>query len=348
MINPLVNRRTLLGGLLGVTALGLTGCAGDDAAAASLSASDPLPTTVDPATALVISIHTTQVALQASGEIGKLPFTVKDWPNIAAGPDVITAFRAHSVDLANNAGIPPIQAAAIGVDAKIVAVQTVQKPQYTYVTAPGNPVAGLTDLRGKKIGFSQGQAQGVVVLRTLKEQGLTPKDVQLIALPSTKFLVALQSGQIDVAPLAEPSITKYLLEYGKDGAIQFPMTAVDYLGVLWAPGEVLADAGKVAAIRSFIPFWAKDQVWRWENKEKWLDAYYVKDQQVSPADAERIGTTLQKPFFPRSWDKAVAWEKESADLLVEGGFIKPIDPEKLFDRRFQSLAADAVPAEYQE
>jgi sulfonate transport system substrate-binding protein len=126
------------------------------------------------------------------------------------------------------------------------------------------------------------------------------------------------------------------------------MTAVDYLSVLWAPAEVLADSAKVAAIRSFIPIWAKDQVWRWENPEKWLDAYYVKDQQVSDADAKRIGTTLQQPFFPRNWDKAVAWEKESAGLLVEGGFIKQIDAEKLFDRRFESIAADAVPAKYQE
>ncbi|GIF14518.1 ABC transporter substrate-binding protein [Actinoplanes teichomyceticus] len=348
MTGPTLNRRTLLGGLLGVTALGLAGCGGDDAAAANLTASDPLPTTVDPATELVISIHTTQVALQAAGEIDKLPFKVKDWPNISAGPDVIQGFRARSIDLAANAGIPPIQAAAINVDARIVAVQTKKEPQYTYVTAPGNPVAGITDLRGKKIGFSQGQAQGLVVLRTLKEQGLTPKDVELVALPSTKFLVALQSKQIDVAPLYEPSITKYLSEYGKDGATQFPMTAVDYLTILWAPGEVLADSAKVAAIRAFIPIWARSTVWRWENQKKWLDAYYVKDQGVSAADAQRIGATEHKPHFPRRWDKAVAWQKESADLLVEGGFIKPIDAEKLFDRRFETIAADAVPAEYQE
>ncbi|GAA4587710.1 sulfonate transport system substrate-binding protein [Actinoplanes octamycinicus] len=348
MTSPILNRRTLLGGLLGVTALGLTGCAGDDAASASLSAADPLPTTVDPATQLIISIHTSQVGLTASGEIAKLPFKVKDWPNISAGPDVIQGFRAKAIDLANNAGIPPIQAAAINVDAKIVAVQTVHKPQYTFVTSPGNPVKGITDLRGKKIAFSQGQAQGLVVLRTLKEQGLSPKDVQLIALPSTKFLVALQSKQVDIAPLYEPAITKYLAEYGKDGATQFPMTAVDYLSVLWAPSEVLADSAKVAAIRSFIPFWAKDQIWRWENPDKWLDAYYVKDQQVSAADAKRIGTTLQQPYFPKSWDKALAWEKESADLLVEGGFIKKIDPEKLFDRRFEGIASAAVPAKYQE
>src|SRR5215207_9383036 len=105
-------------------------------------------------------------------------------------------------------------AAPINFDARIVAVQTRNKPLYVYATAPGSPIAGLGDLRGRKIGFSQGQAQGLVVLRTLKEQGLSPKDVQLVPLSSTKFLVALQSRQIDIAPLAEPTLTKYVKEYG--------------------------------------------------------------------------------------------------------------------------------------
>jgi len=348
MTLPTVNRRTLLTAIAGAAALGVAGCGGREAAGAELAAAAPLPTTVSADTELVISIHPTQVALQASGEIGKLPFKVKDWPNISAGPDVIQGFRARSIDLASNAGIPPIQAQAINVPAKIVAVQSRQKPIYTYATAPGTPVRDITDLRGKKIGFSQGQAQGLVVLRTLKEQGLKTTDVQLVALPSTKFLVALQSKQIDVAPLGEPSLTKYLTEYGRDGAIGIPMTAVDYLTILWAPGEVLADAAKVAAIRAFIPFWARSKVWQYENADAWIDAYYVKDQNVTAADGKRIVATDDMPAFPREWDKAVAWQQESADLLVAGGFIKPIKAEDLFDRRFETIAAESVPAAYQE
>jgi sulfonate transport system substrate-binding protein len=343
---PFVSRRTMLTGLLGAAAVGLAGCA--DAAKADLSAAAPLPTSVDAGTELTIAIHTTQVALQASGQIDKLPFRVKDWPNLSAGPDVIQGFRARSIDLASNAGIPPIQARAINVDAKIVAVQTKKVPQYIYATAPGSSLSGLGDLRGRKIGFSQGQAQGLVVLRTLKEQGLTPKDVQLVTLSSTKFLVALQSRQIDIAPLAEPVLTKYLTEYGKDGARAIPMTAIDYLTILWAPGEALADARKAAAIRAFIPYWAQSKIWVYQNSDAWIDAYYVKDQAVTVADGRRILATEDKPAFPRNWDKAQAWQQESADLLVEGGFIPPIKAAELFDRRFETIAADAVPAEYRE
>jgi sulfonate transport system substrate-binding protein len=344
---PVLSRRTLLGGLLGATALGLAGCGGD-AAGAQLAAAAPLPTGVAADTELVIAIHPTQIALQASGELGKLPFRVRDWPNISAGPDVIQGFRAHSVDLASNAGIPPIQARAIDVDTKIVAVQTRSKPLYVFATAPGSPVAGVGDLRGRKIGFSQGQAQGLVVLRVLKEQELSPTDVQLVKLSSTQFLVALQSRQIDVAPLAEPSLTKYLTEYGRDGARAIPIDAVDYLSILWSPAEVLADARKAAAVRAFIPFWARSQVWAYEHQAAWIDAYYVKDQGVSAADGRRIVAALDKPVFPRNWDKGQAWQQESADLLAAGGFIRPVKAAELFDRRFQTIAAEAVPATYQE
>jgi sulfonate transport system substrate-binding protein len=271
-----LTRRNLLTGFAGAAVTGLAGCAAG-AAGAELDSGAPLPSAVAADTELVIAIHPTHVALQASGQLAKLPFRVPQWPNLSAGPDIIQGFRARSIDLASNAGIPPIQAEAINYDARIVAVQTKKVPQYTYATAPGSSIAGLGDLRGRKIGFSQGQAQGLVVLRTLKEQGLAPSDVRLVPLSSTKFLVALQSKQIDIAPLAEPSLTKYVNEYGTDGAKAVPMTAVDYLTILWAPAEVLADDRKIAAIRAFIPFWARSKVWAWENRDAWIDAYYVKD-----------------------------------------------------------------------
>lgn len=344
---PVLGRRTLLTGLLGAAATGLAGCAGD-AARAGLDAAAPLPTAVAADTELVIAIHPTHVALQASGELGKLPFRVRDWPDLTAGPDIIQGFRARSIDLASNAGIPPIQARAINVDARIVAVQTKKKPIYTFATAPGAPIAALGDLRGRKIGFSQGQAQGLVVLRTLKEQGIKPSEVELVPLSSTKFLVALQSRQIDVAPLGEPTLTKYVQQYGPDGARAIPMNAVDYLTILWAPGEVLADEAKVAAIRAFIPFWARSKVWAYENKKTWIDAYYVKDQGVTAGDGERIVAVEDRPAFASNWDAAQAWQQESADLLADGGFIKPIKAADLFDRRFETIAADAVPAAYRE
>lgn len=342
-----VPRRSLLA-LAGGAAL-LAACSRSTSAAIDSVPTRALPSGAPPpGTKLAISVHTAQLQLAGSGLDKKLPFTVSSWPNLSAGPDVIQGFRAHSVDLAGNAGIPPIQAQAIKVGARIVAVQTRDHPIYTFATAPGSgdAIASAEDFRGKKIAFSQGQAQGVVVLRALKEAGLKNSDVSLVPLPSTQFLTALQARQVDVAPLGEPTLTKYLGQYGKDGARGVKTDVVDLLTVLWAPVEVLDDDAKAAAIRSFVPLWAQGVVWAWEHTDRWIQRYYVEDQGVTAADGQRIVASQSQPQFPRSWDRAIAWEQETADLLAEGGFVKSFKVDSLFDRRFEGLAAKAVAATY--
>ncbi|MGW1025262.1 ABC transporter substrate-binding protein [Streptomyces sp. NPDC002577] len=344
-----VGRRAFIA-LAGGTILSLAACAPQTRTAATAAEpSGTLPTgSPPPGTKLSIAVRSTRLQLGPAGLQKDLTFTVSEWPNLSAGPDIIQGFRAHSIDLATNAGIPPIQAHAIGVDAKIVAVQVRPNPSYVFATAPGSDIKKIEDFRSKKIGFSQGQAQGVVVLRALKEAGLSNSDVELVALPSTQFLTALQSKQVDVAPLGEPTLTKYLGQYEKDGARGVKTDVVDLLTVLWAPTEVLNDEAKAAAVRDFIPLWSRGLVWAWEHTDEWIDTYYVKDQGVTKEDGKRIVASLHKPQFPVSWDKAIKWEQETADLLADGGFVPKQDASELFDRRFEGLAAKAVPAKYRE
>ncbi|MFF1836618.1 ABC transporter substrate-binding protein [Streptomyces sp. NPDC058231] len=347
-VHHAVGRRSFLA-LTGGAILGLAACSPQVRTVAGAEPTGKLPSGAPPpGTELSIAVRTTRLQLGPAGLRKDLPFTVSQWPNLNAGPDIIQGFRAHSIDLAVNAGIPPIQAHAIGVAAKIVAVQVRPHPSYVFATAPGSDIRTVADFRGRKIGFSQGQAQGVVVLRALKKAGLRNSDVELVALPSTQFLTALQSKQVDVAPLGEPTLTKYLGQYGKDGARGVTTDVVDLLSVLWAPDEVLRDSAKAAAVRSFVPLWSRGQVWAWENGDEWIDAYYVKDQGVTKEDGRRIVASLHKPQFPVSWDKAIEWEQETADLMAEGGFVPKQDVTGLFDRRFEGLAAKAVPARYRE
>nr|WSW65986.1 ABC transporter substrate-binding protein [Streptomyces sp. NBC_00995] len=344
-----VARRSFLALAGGAAVSALAACSPQIGTAASAEPAGKLPSGAPPpGTKLSIAVRSTQLQLGPAGLRKDLSFTVSQWPNLAAGPDIIQGFRAHSIDLAVNAGIPPIQAHAIGVEAKIVAVQVRNHPSYVFATAPGTDIRSVADFRGRKIGFSQGQAQGVVVLRALKRAGLADGDVELVALPSTQFLTALQSGQVDVAPLGEPTFTKYLTQYEKDGARGVKTDVVDLLTVLWAPNEVLNDRAKVAAVRAFIPLWARGQTWAWENSDEWIDTYYVKDQGVSREDGRRIVASFHEPQFPVSWDRAIAWEQETADLLADGGFVPKQDVARLFDRRFEGIAAKAVAARYRE
>ncbi|MEV0179360.1 ABC transporter substrate-binding protein [Streptomyces sp. NPDC050625] len=344
------DRRLFLTSLLGVTAAaaGLSGCAGSSAAADSEGASSaPLADRVPAGTSLKIASYLGTQQLQFKlARLPALPFTVSSWVNIGAGPDVINAFRAKSLDLANNAGIPPIQAHFQGYDAKVVAIGITRKPNYLFATSPGSDIRTVADFRGKKLAFSQGQAQGVVLLRALKQAGLKDDDVRLVPLTSNQFLTALQSGQVDIAPLANSQAPAYLKQYGPKGARTIATDVVDLLNLLWAPQSVLNDSAKAAAIAAYIPQWAKGQVWQYENPDVWNEEFYVKTQNLTPDQAKSISALANKPLFPPSWDEAIKWEQETADLLAQGGFVKKFDVSPLFDHRFEGIAAKAVPAEY--
>ena len=327
-------------------ALGLTACARGTGGASQLALSAALPKTVPATTSLVIAPITTELALKASGKIGDLPFKVSSWANLHAGPDVIQAFRAQALDLAVNAGIPPLQAQSTGLPVKIVAVNLTRKPAYKFATAPGSRLTSVSQFRGKKLGFSQGQAQGVVLLRALAAAGLSAKDVNLVPLTSDQFLTALEAGQVDVAPMGEPTLTEYLNGFAREGARAIYTPVIDRLTVLWAPVDVLEDEAKAAAIRAFIPFWARGLVWSYEHPAEWIQAYYVGNQHLSTKAGELIVASSSKPLFPESWDGAIAWEQETANLLHAGGYDPKVDVSELFDRRFEPIAAAAVPATY--
>ncbi len=342
------DRRLFLHALLGTAAAaGLTACASRAAAGPRLAPSAPLPTAVPAGTSLKIASYqgAEQLQLKLAG-LDKLPFTVTDWPNIGAGPDVINAFRAHSLDLANNAGIPPIQAHDQGFDAKIVAINLTRKPTYVFATAPHSAIRDVADFKGRKLAFSQGQAQGVVLLRALRKAGLSPEDVHLVPLTSDQFLTALQAGQVDIAPLAISQVPSYLSKYRSQGARTITTDVVDLLSLLWAPAEVLADAGKAAAVAAFVPRWARGLVWVYENPARWNEDFYVRTQDITLSQARAVTALGSRPLFPPSWDEAIAWEQETADLLAQGGFVKPTKAASLFDRRFEGLAARAVDAKY--
>ncbi|GAA3104220.1 ABC transporter substrate-binding protein [Streptomyces echinatus] len=344
-----MHRRAFLTSLVGASAAvaGLSGCAKGDASADAGAATRPLAGKVPAGTSLKIASYQDTQQLQFRlAKLPELPFTVSSWVNIGAGPDVINAFRAGSLDLANNAGIPPIQAHYQGFDAKIVAIGITRKPNYLFATKPGSDIRTVAGFRGKRLAFSQGQAQGVVLLRALKQAGLKYDEVKLVPLTSNQFLTALQSGQVDIAPLANSQAPAYLKQYEGKGAQVIKTDVVDLLNLLWAPQSVLNDPAKAAAIAAYIPAWAKGQVWIYEHPEQWDEEFYVKTQNLTPEQARSITALANKPLFPPAWDEAVKWEQETADLLAEGGFVKKFDVSALFDHRFESLAAKAVPAEY--
>lgn len=332
--------------------LALAGCGKQGAAPAGpkLALDAPLPEVIPAGTKLVIGDPTTQRVLEHTGWDKELPFEV-EWAQISGGPAVTEAFHAKALDVGSAANIPPIHAIWVGIPVKMIAVRLRKDPEnfplFELGISPKAGINSLADLRGKKFAYSPGQVQGEVVLRTLAAQGLTQKDVTLVELPSTGDVYpnALVSGLVDVAPLGAGVATKrYLDNYAKDGAkvIRHPPYRDD-LTTLYVRTETLEDPAKAAALRAYVKLWARATEWQATHRDEWRDTYYVKNQGLSPEDAQFVVQAAGEPVIPRDWTQAIGLQQSSIDFLAKMSGQKQFNAADIFDRRFETVAADAAP-----
>ncbi|HZG02509.1 MAG TPA: ABC transporter substrate-binding protein [Streptomyces sp.] len=334
-----------------VTALAvhlLAGCAENRTAGAGTDTTGAeIPEKVSAGTVIAVGSPETKVALQLSGQIDELPFKVK-WVQMSGGPQCSEAFRAGELDVCSAAEVPSIHARWTGLPTKLVAAEFRKDPHrnpiYELGIAPGADIDTLEDLRGKKIAYSPGQAQGALVLRILARAGLTEKDVELVELPSTGdvYPTALGSRQVDAAPLGGVNIKRFTTKYGKEGGKTIKHGLRDDPAHLWVPTESVNDPQKAAAIREFVKFWARAQVWIDEHPKEWVEGYYVKDQGLSREDGEYLVRINGTSDIPADWDPVVERHQKTVDLLAEKTGNEPFDAETLFDRRYETVAADAV------
>jgi sulfonate transport system substrate-binding protein len=205
-------------------------------------------------------------------------------------------------------------------------------------------VTSIEDLKGKKIAYSPGQAQGALVLNVLREAGLTQDDVELVEMQSVDdaFSVALASKQVDVAPLGQTLAKTYLAKYERDGATTIDPGVRDDAWTLYTPTEVLQDADKAAAIKEYVAVWAKAQQWISENPDEFAEAYYVDHEGLSPEDAQYVVEALGEFTVPTDWDEFIARHQETVDTLVKEQDQEPLDVETLYDRRYEKAIAAAV------
>jgi sulfonate transport system substrate-binding protein len=314
-----------------------------------LALSAALPTDVPKSTTLVVGDPQTQVALELSGEIKKFTFPVK-FANISGGPQTTEAFRAKALDVGAVADIPPIHATWTGLKVKIVAAKyrrdPINHPIYELGLAPGAGVKSLADLKGKKIAYSPGQAQGALVLRVLQKAGLSQDDVKLVELPSTGDVYgnALISKQVDVAPLGGVYIKRYLASYGKDGASTIRHGIRDDPSHLYVLQSSLQDSAKAAAIREYVQHWAVAQRWIDTHPKEWLEGYYEKDQGLSAEDGKWLIPYAGHPVIPTDWTQHIADHQKTIDLLAKEEGHPDLKAATLWDKRFEKIGGEAYAA----
>lgn len=302
---------------------------------------------IPPDTVLTVGDPVTQKAFELSGLDKELTFEVK-WANISGGPQTSEAFRAKALDVGSVAEIPSIFANWNNLPVRNIAYRErrdpIANPIYRFGIAPGADVKSLADFRGKRIAFSPGQAQGTLVLRSLKAANLTKDDVTLVEIPSTAdvYPKALASKQVDIAPIGGVNIRRYVSQYERDGATLVDHRLRDDPSHLYAPQWVLDDPAKAAALAQFVGLWARASAWVDQHPDIWIKEYYVNQQGLSAEDGQYLVKQTGFQTIPADWAEVKKRHQETINILADELGYKAFDVEQIFDNRFEKVAATAL------
>ncbi len=217
-----------------------------------------------------------------------------------------------------------------------------------WASRPARNINKLADLRGKKIAYSPGQAQGALVLRILQKAGLRKQDVTLVELPSTGDVYpnAIASRLVDAAPIGRAAALRYLRNYRRDGAKVIEHGLRDDPLFLYAPVSVLQESREGGRGSVSISKRGRARYVGYITiPDAWIAGYYVK--QARPF----VGRRPQPCRKRRKRRRAGELERRDCapatdDRSARQG--KPAGPgstrRDLFDRRFENVAAHAIAA----
>jgi sulfonate transport system substrate-binding protein len=125
------------------------------------------------------------------------------WSEFTSGPPMLEAMNADSIDIGQVGDTPPIFAQAAGAAIVYVAGQPVTNGQGILVKQ-SSPIRTLADLKGKRIGFTQGSSAHNVTLLALEKAGLTYADIAPVYLSPPDGAAAFARDSIDAWVIWDP------------------------------------------------------------------------------------------------------------------------------------------------
>jgi len=130
-----------------------------------------------------------------------------EFSKFVSGPPLITALTAGSLDLGEVGDQPAIAARGNNVDIKAIASYRKGEELLGLIALKNSGIKTISDIKGKKIGFTVGSVGHHLLYTYLESAGLDPDDIQKINLNPGDIISSLVSGNIDAAATWEPNIT---------------------------------------------------------------------------------------------------------------------------------------------
>ncbi|RQR43408.1 MULTISPECIES: sulfonate ABC transporter substrate-binding protein [unclassified Burkholderia] len=149
----------------------------------------------------LLSVVKTQGSLET--RLKPLGYTVQ-WFEFPAGPQLLEALNANSIDFGYTGAPPPVFAQAAGVRFVYVAAEPPSPHNEAVFVKADSPVRSLADLRGKKVALQKGSSANYLLLEALKKAGVRYDEIHPVYLPPADARAAFESGNVDAWAVWDP------------------------------------------------------------------------------------------------------------------------------------------------
>jgi len=155
------------------------------------------------------------------------------WIEFPAGPQMLEALNAGSIDFGSTGAPPPIFAQAGGVDLVYAGAEPAPVNSEAIIVPADSKLRTVADLKGKRVAFQKGSGSHFLLAAALQKAGLKISDITPVHLSPSDARAAFAGGGIDAWVVWDP----YLASAQK--AYQARVLS-DYTGLPLANGFYLA------------------------------------------------------------------------------------------------------------
>jgi len=276
----------------------------------------------------------TSVFYQAAG-VADFPYRV-DYAEFSGGNLIVEAIAGGSIDLGNMSEIPPIFSVQSGAPLKLIAVERGDVNNQVLLVPQQSRIHDVAQLKGLRVGYVRSTTSHYLLLRFLKEKGLSFADIQPVSLSPQDGLAAFQSGQLDAWVIYGP-----LIQLARKQGARTLKTGLGYLSgnyLLAAHTKAIADPARHAAISDYLL--RERKVCEWISRNP--DAYASKLAQITGLPKWLFEEQLKLESQPRMLvaidDAAIRSQQQVADVFYEHKVLeRRIDVSGLWDRSFNTV-----------
>ena len=119
------------------------------------------------------------------------------WTEFPAGPPLLEAMNAGSIDLGYTGSPPPIFAQAEGSRIVYLAAEPAGPHNEAIVVPDGSPLKTVADLKGRTVAFARGSSSNYLIVAALEKAGLKYADVKPAFLMPADARAAFEGGKVD-------------------------------------------------------------------------------------------------------------------------------------------------------